>query len=426
MKLDGDATQLLRTYSSRGHGVSALVRLALRPKAGHLWLLSSRFEFMGSVEKPSHARRYVYDDLVLVERSFGRARALNLLAQLSAQREVQVPGVGKVAGPQLHANIYRYQSGIDSGYVTCEWPTVYVEWSGTQSQEEQQFLQSSTRLVGRDVPLYPNPRTAILSFVHGHHALADISASVPGIIAFGFDHRARIMSLQLRGTILTVASECDPRMCCHLKLFGSSIPVTRQEIGVPIEGGNVSIDLGRVPNYLLIGLVSEEGELLDEREINFRWGGGQRDLVIVPETQEMVVRQWIEGGESDHMEFKQDINPKEDRSKTDLLESVVAFANCRGGTVILGIDDHGRVQGYRRVGFSDALEDMLRARCDPVPYHQVEEVLVNDVPTTLVHVGKSERPCCLDRVKFFIRAGATDRLARREELEQLFGRSPGR
>lgn len=89
---------------------------------------------------------------------------------------------------------------------------------------------------------------------------------------------------------------------------------------------------------------------------------------------------------------------------------------------MLGITKHGDVQGFERPNFHDMLMDMLHERCDPVPNVEVENVRVRNLPVTLVHVYPRAPGIVysLDKDKIYVRAGATDRLARKEHLAMLF------
>lgn len=54
------------------------------------------------------------------------------------------------------------------------------------------------------------------------------------------------------------------------------------------------------------------------------------------------LRRLIDGGETATIEFKSDRGPLSDN---DLIEAVVCLANHRGGTLLLGVEDDGRVTG---------------------------------------------------------------------------------
>ena len=55
----------------------------------------------------------------------------------------------------------------------------------------------------------------------------------------------------------------------------------------------------------------------------------------------MTLADLIAGGESLTVEFKKEANDR------DLVEAVVCLANAQGGTLLVGVDDDGRVVGAR-------------------------------------------------------------------------------
>ncbi len=224
----------------------------------------------------------------------------------------------------------------------------------------------------------------------------------------------------IEGWPLVVSVEAHRRTNCSIQTFGAAKPSQPPSCAALVEDGRAILDFGPsgLPQYLLIGLLLRDGTLLDEREIGFAWGRGPRDLVVDRETRELVIRQWIELGESNTIEFKEGVRPKDYEKATDLLETVVAFANSAGGTIILGVNDHGDPIGFRRDDFGDVIHGMLQQRCDPVPTIELEQVDLDGTPLTLLHVpaGQSGVLYALDRTKFYVRAGGTDRLARSEQV----------
>lgn len=128
------------------------------------------------------------------------------------------------------------------------------------------------------------------------------------------------------------------------------------------------------------------------------------------------VRSLIEGGESTTVEFKED----RDNGHT-LVQSVVAFANSEGGTILLGVDDNGAVTGTDADEDQVRIEEWLHSRCDPpvpVDFDSVEieekELLVIDVPE-----GSNKPYQHIDNGIIYVRRGATDRPANRSEILNL-------
>lgn len=128
----------------------------------------------------------------------------------------------------------------------------------------------------------------------------------------------------------------------------------------------------------------------------------------------------IASGEGSGLEFKRDT--LENRA---LAKELVAFANLRGGRVLLGVDDDGVVVGITR----DRLEEWVMTACrdkirpELIPYFE----LVRDIePGRTVAVVEVERGWDVHCVwhdshrTYYIRVGSESREASREELERLF------
>ncbi len=130
----------------------------------------------------------------------------------------------------------------------------------------------------------------------------------------------------------------------------------------------------------------------------------------------------IKNGENSGVEFKRDTI--ENRA---LAKELVAFANLRGGRVILGVDDDASVVGIAR----DRLEEWVMTACrdkirpELIPYYEI----VRDVePGKDVAVVQVDRGWVVHHVwhnnhrTYYIRVGTLSREASAEELERLFQR----
>ncbi len=81
----------------------------------------------------------------------------------------------------------------------------------------------------------------------------------------------------------------------------------------------------------------------------------------------------IELGEGTFLEFKNRV-PAPER----IAKEVVAFANTRGGTLLLGVEDDGTVIGVKDAAEEEfALEQALRRHARPVPAIEAERVRVS-------------------------------------------------
>ena len=128
----------------------------------------------------------------------------------------------------------------------------------------------------------------------------------------------------------------------------------------------------------------------------------------------------IKNGENSGIEFKRDTI-----DNRALAKELVAFANLRGGRMVLGIDNDGSVAGITR----DRLEEWVMTTCrdkirpELIPYYEI----VRDVePGKDIAIVQVDRGWAVHHVwhknhrTYYIRVGTQSREASAEELERLF------
>lgn len=129
----------------------------------------------------------------------------------------------------------------------------------------------------------------------------------------------------------------------------------------------------------------------------------------------------LRNGEDSTLEFKRDDVPNH-----ELARELVAFLNLEGGTVLLGVEDDGRISGTTRPRLDEWVSELCRTKIEPpiVPLLSwvkdaeagrdvlaVRVTLGPNKPYARVHDG---------RKTYFIRVNNTVREASREELERMF------
>jgi ATP-dependent DNA helicase RecG len=128
----------------------------------------------------------------------------------------------------------------------------------------------------------------------------------------------------------------------------------------------------------------------------------------------------IANGENSGVEFKQDnIRPEQ------LAKEIVAFANLKGGYILLGIDDDGTVMGVNRQNLSEWVADTVFGRYvhpQMLPYY--EEVVMDDGKrVAVITIGREvSKPYVVranDRETAYVRIGSVTRPATREQLLML-------
>ncbi len=129
----------------------------------------------------------------------------------------------------------------------------------------------------------------------------------------------------------------------------------------------------------------------------------------------------IRNGENSVVEFKRD-----NVQNHELAKELVALLNLNGGTVLLGVEDDGRISGTTRDRLDEWVAELCRTKISPPiipllwwirdiePGRHVLAVSVTlgaDKPYARIHDGRST---------YFIRVGSTSREASREEMQRMF------
>ncbi|MFZ2489777.1 MAG: ATP-binding protein [Anaerolineae bacterium] len=112
---------------------------------------------------------------------------------------------------------------------------------------------------------------------------------------------------------------------------------------------------------------------------------------------------------------------------TELLaETLVAFANTDGGTVLLGVDENGAAADAL---FGEELEEALRAalrECRPPVRTEWEQIELPSGAAAAIHVPRSTELHTLADGRVLIRSGSENRLLEGEQVRQLAsGKSSG-
>lgn len=128
----------------------------------------------------------------------------------------------------------------------------------------------------------------------------------------------------------------------------------------------------------------------------------------------------IVNGEDSGTEFKRDdVRPEQ------LAREIVGFANVRGGRILLGVDDSGRISGLQRGDTQEWVLNVFRDKVHPqiIPFY--EEVLVEEnlrVGVITIGMGVS-KPYVLrhnQREETYVRMGNRTELATREQQMRLY------
>ncbi|MFX1253602.1 MAG: helix-turn-helix domain-containing protein [Promethearchaeota archaeon] len=123
-------------------------------------------------------------------------------------------------------------------------------------------------------------------------------------------------------------------------------------------------------------------------------------------------------GESSNLEYKEKYKSK------DIAKELCAFANAEGGTVLVGIDDDGRVKGVKEQisDVKDWLQQTIDKNLEPPITFTIEEVEISeDKQIIIIYTPPSQVKPVYSRDKegIYVRAQGTSRPATRDEIIEL-------
>ena len=129
----------------------------------------------------------------------------------------------------------------------------------------------------------------------------------------------------------------------------------------------------------------------------------------------------INNSEDSGVEFKRDTV-----ANHDVAKELVALLNHEGGTVLLGVEDDGKITGTTRENLEEWVVELCRVKVAP-PINPFLSWVMNaepcrDVLAVRVPIGPDKPYARVHnaRKNYFIRVGSTSREASRGELQQLF------
>ena len=363
--------------------------------------------------EPSSPITYNYGNAIIFSRNIEVEKSLETLKALSNGREVSLPGLKYEAPTNLKREIisrYKVSNSFQRwGEIFLEWPSIL--YSTNQLNISKSLLHEP--LVSPNLPLYPYLEYAIRKEVELHETwFGKIVIVVP-------DYRARIrLVLRSKNKIrvkLDAKREKAENLLCKYYCVSEKGKVYQGDI--KFDGTEKEVEFEDEANEFHFYLITKEGEIIDYREAPGFLLHPTPDIGI-EQTQEFV-KSIIEGGENEQVEFKERI-PKGDTK--EFIESVVAFANKKGGTIFLGVDDGCNIKGAASEDLDEErLHNIVRDNCEPVIEINTEIVEIDGKKIVLIKVPEGKnKPYLVKGRGAFIRVGGSDKPMAREEYDQIY------
>ncbi|MGB9760448.1 MAG: helix-turn-helix domain-containing protein, partial [Thermoproteota archaeon] len=364
---------------------------------------------------PSAPFTYNYGDVKIFSRSIEVRKAVEVLKNLMNKSKISLPELEEYEAP---TNLTREQisehevskSYHEYGGTLLEWPSIL--YTSNQLSISNSLLYKP--LINPNLPFYPYLEYAIRKEVGLPETyFGKVVIIVP-------DYRARIrLVLYSRKRIkveLDAKLEKLENLLCKYFCISKKEKVYQGEI--KFEKPEEEVEFEDEVNVFYFYLITKEGEIIDYKE------GTYTGCLLYPspgisiEPSQEFVESIIEEGENEHVEFKKEI-PDNHR---EFVESIVAFANKKGGIVLLGVDDNCNIVGATgRDLDKDRIYDIVRDNCEPMPKISIKRVKARGKKIVLINVKEGEdKPYVVKGKGPYIRVGSSDRIMTRIELDQIY------
>lgn len=285
--------------------------------------------------------------------------------------------------------------------------------------ERDQRQHDSSLLVKESCPSFRNVAAAATELMYGE--LASSRQIEPDEIQVRIAHReAWIEQVQLHAT------------AASMRVEGTNVAGTRLEVNAQPEkferrlrkAGSRRFSFKRgVPERLWI-VLSRNGRWLDYRDLDLRGNrmGTEGNVVIDPADDCAQIEGFISRGERETIEFKQEVS---NDKGTSFLRTVAAFANGKGGVILLGVvNGTGEVKGISGdvQREKDRISNLIHSVLVPQPEFRLENCRIEgrQVIALFIEEGDS-RPYGLypANPRYCIRRGATTFPATQGEVRAL-------
>lgn len=386
----------------------AVIRDGEKPR-----LLRGAVRFERTARQAEPARDY--GRILLGEDVVEPGRAIEIVQSLLATSSVDgydfhYPGKYELRLHEAHAKGLPVPS-FDR-FVATEWPsTVAQVYSGTYHVNDP-----DGPVVSVAHPLYTDAKRAISDWLGwGSSSLGNaVGVVLP-------DFRIRIERTSVFENHAKVAITAEGALLPNLVFkagLGYGNDYVTPSIRMENEGFIVEFPRGIPSRFDVFILDRETGKVLDWQEFYTSWSELPKNVEFsVPEQQ---LAYFIELGESNTVEFKENLN-----DGSEFAETVVAFANTGDGVIFVGVDDNATIVGVTSPAKEkERILNFVESYCEPTPPVNVQVATIRGKDIVAVQVSKGRDPPYVHRSRgvVYVRRGGTDRPAKRADLDELYRR----
>lgn len=348
-----------------------------------------------------------YGDFILIEKLITLDDLIEIIKKLPEKGTTFLTLGGyevQVQVENLQKDSYKYDSGTEF---------LQVGWCYEKYQYRSQSIHySSEPIVTPDLPLFPDSRTAIEKFIgidFSHY-------SQPfGVILCLPNYGARIEEVNIFPKEIRVRIQPKAEKIENIigKIYCRRATKIKQE-DIIFENETANIAIGFIPEFFNLALVSRiSGETLDTRRFYSSW---EQQKGITFEIPGYELLELVRHGETETVEFKKEIGKPE-----ELAETAVAFANGKGGIILIGVDDHANIVGIGQRDYEGIITNIFRSHCEPPIEYKIDRRQLEGKTIILLRIREGkDKPYIVREKGVYVRANATDRIATRYELDRFY------
>jgi hypothetical protein len=358
-----------------------------------------------------------YGDIVLLKTTITIENLIELISSLP-----QGPGSFKIGNRSINIDAtleqcYDYlpfdNARSDNNFVDIPWKFTKCEYA-----KRTNVIHYHSSLTAAKLPFFPDRRSVLRDFIGIN---TDDCTRTFGVFFILPDYSSRIKEVIIGSTTLKVNIETRYKKNTDVigKLYCSNGTMVMQDdivFDCKEANGDFSgtINIEQNTNHFQIVLLSKiDNSILDKREINFGWTLPEGVFIDIPDYNLEVL---IKNGENQTTEFKKTIGDGH-----EFAETVVAFANSQGGIIIIGVDNKTNIVGLDNRDHINTITNIISSLCEPTIEYYPEERSLQQKELVLVKVMEGRnKPYSLRDRGVYIRAHATDRIATRFELDEIY------
>jgi len=348
-----------------------------------------------------------YGDLILFEELISLDKLIEVIKKLPEKGiaeitmgdyEVQVEG-------ESFRNGHKYDSGEE--YLDVGWFFERYHYTSRLKGRPREPI------VSKDLPLFPDYRDAIHEYMG-----IDMSrySDACGILICLPIYEARIEEVNIGSNEIKL--KIQPKDTNIENLVGKLYCEKGKEVkhaDIEFKDNTGIASISFKPDTIYVTLVSKtDNGVIDSRRYYSSWDRLPKGVVI--DIPEYGIKELILHGESETVEFKEEISRSE-----KIAETAVAFANNRGGVILFGVSDASDVVGLAKGKHGETITNILRRHCNPHIRYEISKRQHEEKDIIVVHVEEGrDKPYFVRERGPYIRAHATNRIMTRQEMDEIY------